>query len=158
MQHTPPRQNGPLSAVCIPLIVLSVLFFFLGNVLLYASLWQAAGGICLTAFLFLNLRFSLSSYRYVIDGTSLIVYRKQGRREEALCNIELSTTLSFCDFKTFKKNKENYELCYNFCQNFAAKGKYCLRFTFNDRENRRALVYLEPSEEMISEIEKYVKK
>lgn len=157
MKFSPPRKNRPLYAVCIPLLITAFVLFALGDFLAWGSLIQAAGGICLVFFIFLNLRFALSVYRYEIDGSSLIVFRRQGRREEKLCDIELSSALSLKTREEFLKDRPEYELCYNFCQNFASKERSYFLFTFNDREKKRALVIFEPDEAMKAEIRNYLR-
>lgn len=148
MKYAPPRDNRLLYAVCIPLVVLSFGLFYASNFLPYPGLFQAVGAIMLIVFLFLNLRFSLSAYRYEIDRSSLIVYRRQGRREEAMCNIELSSALLLCTKQEFEQEKPRHELRYNFCQNFGSKNRSYFLFVFDDVEDKRALIIFEPNDEM----------
>ncbi|MBR6530709.1 MAG: hypothetical protein IKT43_04765 [Clostridia bacterium] len=157
MHHAPKKDNGKLIALCLPLIILSFILFFLSNLLPYKGLWQAAGGILLVIFLFLNLRFALALYRYQVDGTSLMVFRKQGKREEKLCDIELSSALALYNDEEYKTKKPKYELCYNFCQSFASSNRAYFLFTFNDVQEKRALVIFEPSEEMKNYIKTFIK-
>ena len=155
MQHTPSRQNGRLSAVCIPLITLAFVLFALSRVLPYAGILQGVGGILSVAFLFLTIRFSLSSYRYEIDADSLFVYRRQGKREEALCSISLSSILALYTKKTYKENSPSHALRYNFCQNLGAKDAVYLLFVFDDVADKRAVISFEPSEEMLTFLKQY---
>ena len=157
MHYSPPKDNQRLIALCAPLLVSSFLLFFVSNFLPYASIFQAVSLIMLATFIFLNVRFALSLYRYQIEATSLMVFRKQGRREEKLCDIELSSALALLTKEEFKDQKPKYALCYNFCQSFASENRTYFLFTFNDTEEKRALIIFEPSEEMQTEIRKYLK-
>lgn len=158
MKYTPTRVTARLNAVCIPLIVLAFLLFAAANFLPYPGLIQAAGGICLVVFLFLFLRFGLSSFSYEIEKSSLIVYRSQGRRVEKQCDVELSASLRLMTKAEFKAEKPAYALCYNYCQNFASDNRAYLLFLFDEREDKRALIIFEPSEEMKAEISHFLPK
>ena len=148
MHYSPQKDTRRLISVCVPLIVSAFVLLFLAGRVPYGSLLQARGMILLVVFLFLNLRFSLSLYRYEIEGSSLRVFRKQGRREEQLCDVELSSALALLSKDEFKEQKPEYRLCYNFCQNYGSKNRVYFLFTFNDAEDKRALMILEASEEM----------
>ncbi len=157
MHYSPPKDNRRLIALCAPLLVSSFALFLVSNFLPYSSVFQAVSLILLVTFIFLNVRFALSLYRYQIEGTSLMVFRKQGRREEKLCDVELSSALALLSKEEFKKAKPEYKLCYNFCQSFASENRAYFLFTFNDAEEKIALILFEPSEEMKAEIQKYLK-
>lgn len=157
MQHIPNRNNNRLFAVCIPLITVAFLFFALAKVLPYAGILQGVGGIFCVVFLFLTIRYALSAYRYVIDGDSLLVYRRQGKREEALCSISLTSILFLYTKEEFKKASPSHALRYNFCQNFGAKNAVFLLFVFDDVIDKRAVISFEPSAEMLACLKQYEK-
>ena len=54
MHHAPKKDNGKLIALCLPLIILSFVLFFLSNLLPYKGLWQAAGGVLILGFTLWN--------------------------------------------------------------------------------------------------------
>ncbi len=156
MNYTPVKETRRLTALCVPLFCLAFLLFWSGNFLPFGALMQAIGGILLVVTLFLTLRFALSSFRYEICDGSLLIFRRQGKREEQVCGVDLDSLVSLSTKEEFQKEKPAHALCYNFSQNFASKNRTYLLFVFNDLEDKRALLIFEPNEEMIEELRRHI--
>lgn len=154
MKYSPSRNTRALFFVCFVLLVLFLLFFFVGAYFFsYRGILQAAGLVPLCAFLFLCARFALCDYSYLVEKSSLIVVKRQGKKEEKLCDIELSEGIALISHAERKRRKIAHAFCYNYCKNFASKEKYYFYFAFRDKT---ALLIFEPSEAMANEIRRYL--
>lgn len=148
MRYTPPRDARTLGTVSLLLLILGTVALFVGGRVPYGLFLQAAGWLLLIAFLFLTLRYALSEFTYAIEDESLVVYRRQGRRTEAVCSIALCSALALLTEEQYQERKRAHALRYNYCQNLRSPKRAYFLFVFDDREDKRALLIFEPCDEM----------
>ena len=141
------KKAQRLSFVC---ILSGILLMGVSTLLEYKVIFQFISAALVVTGIQLLVRFVLSDYRYIIDdrddgSAELFIYKKQGRRDELVCRISLS---SVTEFYESGKKKPAVGARYNYTQNLFAKG-YSLIFADGEKNTE---IIIEPDTAFINAI------
>ena len=112
MEYSPRQSDKRADVLVLVLFIAAVILFGVSNALtgLFHVVPQIGALVCVTAALYLAIRYRLTSFRYVIsddDGDTLLtVYRSQGRRsvaEARMSGVWLESVERFTDRRSVKE-------------------------------------------------------
>ncbi len=131
-------------------VLSGLLLMGVSSFLEYKVIFQFVSAALVVTGIQLLVRFVLSDFRYIIDdrddgSAELIIYKKQGRRDELVCRISLSSVTELYEYGAKKSNANSR---YNYTQNLFAKG-YSLIFADGDKNTE---IIIEPDTSFINAI------
>ena len=145
-----PKKEKKAQRLSFITILGGILLMGVSSVLGYKVVFQLIAAALVVTGIQLLVRFVLSDFRYIIDdrddgSAELIVYKKQGRRDELVCRISLSSVTEFYERGT---KKQDVNMRYNYTQNLFANG-YSLIFADGDKNTE---IIIEPDASFINAI------
>ena len=141
------KKAQQLSFIC---ILGGILLMGVSSMLVYKVVVQFVSAVLVVTGIQLLVRFVLSDFRYIIDdrddgSAELIIYKKQGRRDELVCRVSLSSVTELCVRGT---KRQAADARYNYTQNLFAKG-YSLIFVDGEKNTE---IIIEPDLSFINAI------
>lgn len=153
----PKKNSRKCIVLCIALLVLSAVAFFLSSYMAsFRALGQALSVICLLFFIQLTAKFLLTDYFYTLEEDTLCFSTRQGKRTKSLGSVSLADGLRLYTQKEWDEKKKNFSVGrrFSYCQNlFSEKIRYLL---LQDGESVVLLAF-EPDDTLLSLLKEKIK-
>lgn len=146
----PKKDRAKCIGICIALIVLSAVAFFLSTLLgSFRALGQGVSVVCLLFFVQLSAKYLLTDYLYILEEDTLFIVTRQGKREKSQGGIRLVSGTRLFTADGWEREKSAFPLKqrFSYCQNLSSQALYYLAIP---EEDRFVLVALEPDETLLA--------
>lgn len=152
----PQRKKGEMQCICIILLILAVAVFYLSDLFgIFRAAGQLSAVILLLLFVQITTKFLLTEYEYVLEGSTLYLSSRQGKKVKNLGGIPITvnSVLRSCKTKKNETLERSVKKRFSYCQNLFPAGSYEL--LCHDGEGYVSLTF-EPDETLVALIQNQI--
>lgn len=159
IRHSPKRESKRETLICVVLLFLALLSFFLASVLPASrALGQLLAVIFLVFFVQLSSRYLFCSYEYELCGDRFRLDLIQGKRKKPLGTVVLDERAHLFTQEEWKREKGRFRLGHRLSCTANLKSRSIRLLLMPEESGAWLLLSFEPSDEMLVAIEKLIKK